>query len=119
MPDNMRAVRLIDAIALSMKLRPVEGKVTLSNEWTLTGQDIADAPTVDAVPVKHGYWIIGDQYSGDPDIKCSVCNNELSFECGVSKDDQIFLELHYCPHCGAKMDWDSVARGEAGEDHGP
>lgn len=52
------------------------------------------APTIDAVPVVHGRWILGDP------ITCSVC-----WKPAAEHDSPItFLESPYCPWCGAKMD---------------
>lgn len=85
----MNEVRLVDANKL-MQMIPVE-------EYNAR-MAIANAPTVDAEPVRHGHWI--DAY---PKIEpnpmfqygiCSVCGYEQS----VSK------YLKFCPNCGAKMD---------------
>ena len=52
-----------------------------------------DAPTIDAVPVRHGEWI----FKKPPDdwvlslYECSVCHH---MEEG---------QPNYCPNCGAKM----------------
>ena len=54
---------------------------------------IDDVPTVDAVEVVHGEWIV--QNSAYTRFKCSVCgseNHEYRWE--------------YCCKCGAKMDGD-------------
>ena len=52
------------------------------------------APTVDAVPVRHGQW---ETNSDRPDtLICSVC------KCGF---DMWKHDPHnFCPSCGAKMD---------------
>lgn len=61
---------------------------------------VDDAPTIDAVPVKHGHWI-GIEFDGYADgypvydvWECSVCGNEIY---GEDTPD-------YCCDCGAKMD---------------
>ena len=56
--------------------------------------DLADAPTVDAVQVRHGQW---ETNSDRPDsLICSVC------KCGF---DMWKHDPHnYCPNCGSKMD---------------
>jgi hypothetical protein len=69
---------------------------------------LQETPTVDAVPVVHGYWI--DSYSVDHmgriiehSIDCSVCDS-------VFKDDSREVVKHWkerfkvCPFCGAVMD---------------
>lgn len=55
---------------------------------------VRDAPTIDVVKVKHGYWIEGKTLE-----KCSVCGKKG------------FSDWHYCPRCGAKMDGTSKERG--------
>ena len=52
---------------------------------------IDDAPTIDAEPVKHGWWIKLDR-----DIV--VCS-----ECGRHENALLVDSYPYC-HCGAKMD---------------
>lgn len=62
---------------------------------------IDEAPTVDAVPVKHGKFI-GTEYDGYADgspvyyeWKCSECGY-------IFEDDE--PTYNYCPNCGARMD---------------
>ena len=50
-------------------------------------------PTVDAVEVVHGRWVVENEAS----IRCSeCCFNRASIK----------IPLDYCPNCGAKMDGD-------------
>lgn len=94
--------RLIDAIALISKARRME---TTDNNgipvdtFAVPVMAIEDAPTVDAVEVKHGRWILPTKINGRTfDIPhCSVCNGVPP---GVSEHTK------YCSHCGAKMDGD-------------
>ena len=82
-------MRLIDADALLQRAIP-HGWST--PKWV---SDIAieDAPTIDAVPVKHGEWITKGQ-----DIYCSACGGESAYTWhGSSKFSA------YCPNCGAEM----------------
>lgn len=53
---------------------------------------IMAAPTIDAVPVRHGRWI--DEH-GSLLPRCS--------ECGEYSDDADTRSGNYCPNCGAKM----------------
>jgi len=62
------------------------------------------APTVDAVPVKHGYW---------EEVKCKTILDKAVFshtlkcsECGKWKFGNVLLtqRFYYCPNCGAKME---------------
>jgi rRNA maturation protein Nop10 len=59
-----------------------------------------DAPTVEAVPVVHGKWIMKDSGLWQ---ECSVCGVAVEvnsmFMCKASEDSN-FL---YCPHCGSRM----------------
>ena len=61
---------------------------------------IEDAPTVDAVEVVHGNWILERTPDGKPYcFHCSVCDDDFHY-IGVS------TAYRYCPNCGAKMDGD-------------
>ena len=60
-------------------------------------KQIADAPTVDAVPVVHGRWVSVPHKLARV---CSVCNRDEPY-----KFADIDADVYdYCPHCGAKMD---------------
>lgn len=102
-------MRLVDADALSL---PMIGDGDMQGRYTATmgyrGQGrvlavahelyrrmIAEATTVDAVPVVHGRWILKETCG--PNTKkfhCSVCNKVPKSLCTET----------YCPNCGAKMD---------------
>lgn len=85
-------MRLIDADALKKQF-PENIGVGL---WHFTGvwAVIANAPTIEAEPVRHGRWI------KRPDERiCPFCNDRHSYFGGKEKN--------YCPNCGAKMDGDS------------
>ena len=47
-----------------------------------------DAPTVDAVPVRHGKWMLGVSL-----WYCSECGSSYSYG-----------DYAFCPNCGARMD---------------
>lgn len=95
-------MNLIDADELKHKV----GELPLVWEYGKAVSDIyamiEESPTVDAVPVVHGYWIL-DRYLWN----CSVCGNSPSRNSDgsgtgyVQKEEQLW---NYCPHCGAKMD---------------
>lgn len=80
-------MRLIDADALPVKF-------WYGRFFGVAEIDIVNAPTVDAEPVKHGYWR-GKPIAGYSTVGCSNCGD-------------VFLEnsgrWNYCPTCGAKMD---------------
>lgn len=94
--------RLIDADALRQSMYH-EAFETDSNmqkwesgcwiRYKMFENAIESEPTIDAVPVKHGEWIVKGQ-----DIFCSVCGEESAYTwCGASKFS------NYCPNCGADM----------------
>lgn len=71
-------------------------------------QFIDNAPTVDAVPVVHGRWILVSKGNFSPggfeiEEKCSECGRYVYRYEGQPQDN-------YCPNCGAKM------RGETDEE---
>ena len=65
---------------------------------------IDDAPTIEAVPVRHGKWIDTETFNRPwfrhHIFKCSVCGNTLDMD-GVNAGRG---DANYCPDCGAKMD---------------
>ena len=81
-------MRLIDADAL-IKEACAEGAYGY-----VDAKQIADAPTIDAVPVRHGHW---ETNSDRPDtLICSVC------KCGF---DMWKHDPHnFCPNCGASFE---------------
>lgn len=60
---------------------------------------VDEAPTVDAVPVKHGRWIDIDSETYTWKIRCSNCGHERS----MMSTGQIYPM--YCENCGTRMDW--------------
>ena len=60
---------------------------------------IWNAPTVDAVPVRHGKWIYGNDFHW----YTASCN-----KCGYQRRTDIkadgWNQWRYCPNCGARMD---------------
>ena len=58
---------------------------------------LAYIPTVDAVPVVHGEWLLRHEGHGHY-WECSVCHTNPCIY--VTKDTK------FCPSCGAKMDGD-------------
>ena len=90
--------RLIDADALIHRL--LNTKIVAANMFQYANavtNMIGDAPTIEAEPVRHGYW---ENANGRPKTyirKCSVCGKEAYF-CGRG------CSYKYCPNCGAKMD---------------
>ena len=89
--------RLIDADALIHRL--LNTKIVAANLFQYANavtNMIGDAPTIEAEPVRHGYW---ENANGRPKTyirKCSVCGKEAYF-CGRG------CSYKYCPNCGANM----------------
>ena len=92
--------RLIDAEKLDEDLCEILRKAEYDNNCgtfyifvSEMNDCINDQPTVDAVEVVHGEWIV--QNSAYTRFKCSACGSE-NHE----------YRWKYCPNCGAKMDGD-------------
>lgn len=84
-------MRLINADEL-MEL--YDGCDGLSVPIAVVQQNIKDATTIDAEPVRHGQWKCNKP--------CPVCGGDR-FE-GLDADIWADWEPPYCPNCGAKMD---------------
>ena len=91
--------RLIDADALGIGYANpdmLQGRNRLYAEgWNQAIKILMKAPTVDAVPVRHGRWIEQEKYTFGVMYDCSICDNRI-LDNGHS--------WNYCPNCGAKMD---------------
>lgn len=101
--------RLIDADAVYKILESCEiRKATIGNpltDWEYgytcgierAESEIECAPTLDAVPVRHGKWINANEgrWNTCEVLKCSECG-EL--------DNRMYKTDKYCPNCGARMD---------------
>ena len=63
---------------------------------------LCKTPTVDAVEVVHGRWILEQEFEdGTADYKCSACDYDDTFHRNL-----VNAFYNYCPYCGAKMDGD-------------
>ena len=88
-------MRLIDADMLpSAEVKGIRGIKFIPKDF------IDIAPTVDAVPVRHGKWI------NDKGLyKCSVCNEfSIAGWANCIPIEQMNKTMKYCPNCGARMD---------------
>ena len=74
-----------------------DDKRRLCGSWGKVIALIANAPSVDVVPVVHGRWIErrAPHAMGGNSAKCSACNKSVQY---------LGNPLNYCPNCGAKMD---------------
>lgn len=62
--------------------------------------EIDNASTIEAEPVRHGHWIEKDGFDGDTYYDCSACGHSWVTIEGTPQDN----EMNYCPYCGAHMD---------------
>ena len=85
--------RLIDYD--KMYLSVMDAALSSCDEDTIF--DIMDASVVDAVEVRHGYWIPA-MHIGDCCYRCS--------ECQFLRDAYLLDIGNYCPNCGARMEGD-------------
>ena len=92
----MAEQRLIDANALLEKAWDVDcrcGYVQVVDVGS-----IEDAPTIEAKPVVHAYWI-EQIIDGGQELMCSNCGEYALM------NDEFYSEFSkYCPYCGAQMD---------------
>lgn len=101
-------MRLIDADALILASQQ-EGAYGY-----VDAKEIADAPTIDAVPARHGKWLHPEEEDEDyhtVSCSCSVCGWKFN----LYEDD--IDGAPYCPMCGATMEpvapWYQVEGGRA------
>ena len=78
-------------------MRLIDGDALQEEYVRLSGRKLSlieDAPTINAVPVRHGYWK-GKPIAGYSDVRCSQCGDVFMENSG---------NWNYCPNCGAKME---------------
>ena len=88
---------LIDWYSVSKKGQLVSGAATEDNAFIhyYDGEEIIkNAPTIEAVPARHGEWEIVVGSNGKEYMVCTCCRVSQNLT-GV---------FTYCPNCGAKMD---------------
>lgn len=60
----------------------------------ISGDDVRNAPAIDAAPVVHGQWVEKPFLLGTTHV-CSECGDYYGMPHGI---------FNYCPNYGAKMD---------------
>lgn len=93
MPKLIDACRLVDCLPVLAEDKQISLFGAIADFVVL----ISEQPTIEADPVRHGYW---ENANGRPKTyirKCSVCGKEAYF-CGRG------CSYKFCPNCGAKMD---------------
>lgn len=116
-------MRLIDADHLKETLDSLvcesDSKVIEKNTnqvlHDLMPQVIADEPTIDMEPIKHGQWIRGEN-KGFPEKPsmiwyCSVCGERIRYNDTPRKYQKVKKKVNEinprCRRCGARMDGES------------
>ena len=97
-------MRLIDADALKASVMQVTetNEISFNNcfpYWQFS-KCIEQAPTIDAVPVVRGEWLVTDAYPHR--VYCSLCHKT-----NVPNEESLFERNEYpkfCMWCGAKME---------------
>ena len=94
-------MRLIDADALIKEM----DKIWFANRGNCLDvyANIDEAPTIEAEPVRHGWWEDG---AFENSKRCSVCKNYAS---KVYCHSEPIFDYKRCPNCGAKMDLEENA----------
>jgi len=98
-------MRMIDADALKeIYTRNFDYENCIYDGSTVVG-NVDEAPTVDAVPVRHGTWIeckAKNIITGEVRLvrKCSECGSGYFIYDFLNSVDEI---PNYCPHCGTDM----------------
>ena len=72
----------------------------VASGFLLARDDVKEAPTIEAEPVRQGHWIkVGCSHYGVSTYECSVCH--------YTDEHNESREVPYCWQCGARMDGDS------------
>ena len=120
--------RLIDANAtIAAFCKDCGNGCDLEGDCCILVDELKKAPTVDAVEVKHGRWIVRAKetlpFNFVAVAECSECHKEMESERSmyisgfsmamvdeiVRKEAKNMVLGNYCPNCGAKMDGDGNA----------
>lgn len=86
----------VTSMSVCLEMAEHYGMVTMKEKCLA---DIADAPTVDAVPVVHGKKL--SQSPVDPNSM--ICFKKCVCKCSVC-GEYVATDWNYCSNCGAKMD---------------
>ena len=92
-------MRLIDADVLKRVIE-IDMSGQSYDVYLIAKQAVANAPTVDAVPVVRGEWLVTDAYPHR--VYCSLCHKT-----NVPNEESLFERNEYpkfCMWCGARME---------------
>ena len=87
-------MRLIDADVL-MPNAECKGRYNTVNAY-----DIVNCPTVDAEPIRHGYWLPVTDWGREPKVTTAMIMHYRCSNCKLYF--QRLSPYHYCPNCGSK-----------------
>lgn len=100
-------MRLIDADALEIKAETGTDPANPIADMTFIRLcEVEDAPTIDAKPVEHAYWVGLDEDARGfaSEYGCSNCDSVTYLYMY-----QRSCDYEFCPYCGARMDGDENA----------
>ena len=67
----------------------------------LASMSLADVPTVDAVEVVHGRWMVSRESEISKNVWCTACGEDFYIR---KKIGAVLIDkMPYCPNCGADM----------------
>jgi hypothetical protein len=69
-----------------------------SGDYAAAFAEIGRLPTVNAAPVRHGYWELITTGYGTKQYRCSQCKDDEYWKRRFCYGDE-----HFCPNCGALM----------------
>lgn len=102
--EEMKMARLIDADKINYhEHTECMGHGDFETVRTVTDKEIAEIPTADVAPVRHGRWICIRKGYGE--YECSVCHG-VDSDCSDYYGTHVVTEQDYCPNCGSRMDRD-------------
>ena len=107
MPRMIDADVLLSQVKRSREKNPYTGAMlgSLNAVYDFTHRDVLNlinsAPTIDAEPVRHGWWIDMQEDDATEGMwRCSECGSDRYFDIFTPEE----AGCYYCPNCGAKMD---------------
>lgn len=91
-----------EALEKAMTVAAVNGKDKDRRTWAKAICVLHDIPTVDLVPVVHGWWedVDSSYWRWTPSGAVSVPHR--TYRCGRCWRGTV-VKTNYCPNCGAKM----------------
>lgn len=109
--------RLIDANELLRQMeqadadvfdRPPPGYCNLGgDDWGYSYDTIArvvqNMPTVDAMEVTHGRWLLAYKRQYASAYECSICRRTVTITCDEEIREKLVVKKYPFCHCGAKM----------------